>query len=498
MKKRLLSMILVLVICLGLGVSAFAGGDASEEALPAAEAPAEEAPAEEVPAEEALPAEEEAPAEEAPAEEAPAEEAPAEEIPAEEEVPAAEAPAEEEAPPARDGGGPVGDDPVGWNGDDAGVLHITGAGPTYDFTGEEEHESPFTMLMRYDYAITAALINEGITNIGDYIFYNCSMLQSVFIPASATRIGKNAFTGCAALKDIYYAGTKEQWAALEIEPSLEYSGRSSYEGITVHYGAAEGDVPTPSVPTPVPVSGDIVASGYCGNGGIPALDDYESSWATNATWTLDTSGTLTISGSGDTCMCMQITRTQIIGGGSSASYIVTSPWWRYRSSIRTVVIERGILFLGTMNFRDLENLTAVYLPNTLCGFKKYQGNNPGTFHNTALRDVYYEGTSLQWSTMMNLADVDFNGAKMHYEVSLDPEPEQPEQPDQPEPGDNPAAVPGDMDGDGERTVRDVFALLGAVAAGKTTVRPENAQADMDHDGFLTAWDAALILQAIVA
>ena len=74
-------------------------------------------------------------------------------------------------------------------------------------------------------------IPEGVTTIGAVTFWDCTALASITIPDTVMGIGNDAFYGCKNLKEVYYAGSKKQWAAI----SIEY-GNDSLNSATIHYG----------------------------------------------------------------------------------------------------------------------------------------------------------------------------------------------------------------------------------------------------------------------
>lgn len=87
--------------------------------------------------------------------------------------------------------------------------------------------------------------------------------------------------------------------------------------------------------SPTPTSDPIVASGTCGN---------------NAVWSLDTDGTLTISGTGNM---------------TNYSRAADVPWYDNREDIKNVVIENGILTIGDYAFSGCKSLMSITIPDSV-------------------------------------------------------------------------------------------------------------------------------------
>ncbi len=79
---------------------------------------------------------------------------------------------------------------------DSGLLVISGKGAinNYNFPGSP---TPWKRT-----SIDSLIIEEGVTEIGDYAFYYCENLRSISLPTSLTRIGAFAFTGCNGLNSL--------------------------------------------------------------------------------------------------------------------------------------------------------------------------------------------------------------------------------------------------------------------------------------------------------
>jgi hypothetical protein len=84
-----------------------------------------------------------------------------------------------------------------WNfNEEAGILTISGTGAmtSYDYTN-----CPWK---NYRNSIQTVIIENGVTTIGSYAFYNCPNLSNIEIPESITTIGNSAFRKCVHLTEV--------------------------------------------------------------------------------------------------------------------------------------------------------------------------------------------------------------------------------------------------------------------------------------------------------
>ena len=71
-------------------------------------------------------------------------------------------------------------------------------------------------------SLTSVSIPSSVTYIGETAFRGCTSLASMTIPNSVTTIGDGAFYGCKSLASVTYTGTKAQWEAIEREHHWGY------------------------------------------------------------------------------------------------------------------------------------------------------------------------------------------------------------------------------------------------------------------------------------
>ena len=199
---------------------------------------------------------------------------------------------------------------VKWALDDNGTLTISGSGAMADYNAR--NIMPWSDNVK---TIKTVVIENGVTNIGDYAFYGHINLKSVTMPNSVESIGINAFFMCMKLSDVYYTGTKAKWDEL-----TKGSGNDSLTNATLYYNYVDG--------------------GTCG----ATTND-------NVYWVLDGYGTLTISGSG-----------AMEGYDKSTN---KAPWNDSIATIKTVVIENGVTNVGDYAFCNCTNLTSVTIPDSV-------------------------------------------------------------------------------------------------------------------------------------
>ncbi|MBQ7950589.1 MAG: leucine-rich repeat domain-containing protein [Clostridia bacterium] len=156
-------------------------------------------------------------------------------------------------------------------------------------------------------SLTTLVIGAGLKVIGASAFHSCAKLSNLTIGSGVTEVGTSAFHNCTALKNVTYLGTQLQWSKITINSQNDALTKATVQ---------------------------VAPDNTCGN---------------NATWSLDSDGTLTISGEGPM--------------GNYTAY--SAPWIDLRNDIKKVVLEEGITSAGTWAFYMLPNLTEVVLPETL-------------------------------------------------------------------------------------------------------------------------------------
>ena len=123
-------------------------------------------------------------------------------------------------------------------------LAISGTGAMDNYRGH----ATYAPWYNYRSIIETIVIDEGLTTIGDYAFFECRLVESIVLPSSISRIGSYAFQNCSSLSSIslpmslsyvgarafsgcnlqsvYFVGTVSEWLRVEF---IDYTGITNAE-----------------------------------------------------------------------------------------------------------------------------------------------------------------------------------------------------------------------------------------------------------------------------
>lgn len=143
-------------------------------------------------------------------------------------------------------------------------------------------------------------------------FKNCTALTDVYIGSGITSIASEAFSNCSGIRNVWYRGTKDQWADLGVYGTSSYQNGYLLDASRHYLAGTHGD---------------------------------------NISWNISFDGVLTVSGSG------------------AMAEIGKQPSWcddgDVKAFIKKVVVAEGVTALNEGAFFDLHKMQQVSLPETL-------------------------------------------------------------------------------------------------------------------------------------
>lgn len=203
-------------------------------------------------------------------------------------------------------------DSLTWALSKEGTLTISGSGMMYNYGSSWYDGGEYAPWHNYESLIKSAVIENGVNSIGNQAFYELDNLTDIYIPYTVVSIDHGAVWVGSTTPTVHgYNSTAAQTYASQRGLGFE----------------SLGDVPADAYFT--------IASGTYGD---------------NLTWTLDSNGLLTISGTGE----MQY-----------ASYAGGYPWHNYMEYVKSLKIEEGITSITEDAFYEYSNLTDISFASTI-------------------------------------------------------------------------------------------------------------------------------------
>jgi len=227
------------------------------------------------------------------------------------------------------------------------------------------------------YGLNEITIPSSVTTIKNSAFSSCISLKNTTIPNSVTSIGDFAFSGCTDLTLRVHKNTyAHTWCLNNIVP-FDLVHLPGNNCICV---VCKGVSHTPNECCRCSACGEIChtadirnicifcgktatyifASGVCGADGD------------NLSWKLDSTGLLTIEGSGK----MKDYRSDY----------TRAPWHSHRENIASAVIDSGVTSIGNAAFYDCDGLNGIVLPEGITSIGSYAFEDCSNLMNVILPD----------------------------------------------------------------------------------------------------------------
>ncbi len=202
-------------------------------------------------------------------------------------------------------------------------------------TGEIKEISAFVSPWNsYQKQITSVEIQEGITSIGDRLFYFCTSLTSITIPSSVTSIGDRVFVGCKGLTSITVDENNGFYCSLD----------------DVLFNKTKTEL--------ICYSASKTASSYIVPDGVTSISDYAFSYCTNLT-SITIPSSVTSMGMGVFEGC---------------------------TSLTSITIPSSVTSISNGLFRDCTNLTSITIPSSITSISDY------VFQRSGLTTAIFEDT----------------------------------------------------------------------------------------------------------
>jgi len=258
---------------------------------------------------------------------------------------------------------------------DGTVLTISGNGPMGSWY------SYITQPWGRD--ITEVIIEDGVTRIGDYAFYNCRSLTSVTIPNSVKSIGYYAFEYCSSLTNVYITDIAA-WCKIDFNTfysnplcyakNLYFNCELVNDLIIPNSVTSIGDsafcdctsLTSVTIPNSVTSIGDS-AFRYCTSLTSVTIPNSVTSIDDSAFWGCDNLTSVTI---GDSITnisdytfydCTSLTSITIPDGVKSLGSFAFSRC----TSLTSITIPTSVTSIGDHVFGECTNLTSVTIPTSV-------------------------------------------------------------------------------------------------------------------------------------
>ena len=232
-------------------------------------------------------------------------------------------------------------------------------------------------------SLTSVTIGNSVTSIGNLTFYNCSNLTSLTMPISTT-FKSNSFYGVSNLTSITLTkgtGTGVDYTDVTYQYTPWYESRSSLESLIIEDGITSignysfcnlTSLTSIIIPDSVTSIGERAFSG-CSSvlsvnipNGVNSIGTYAfKNCSSIKSIVMPISTKRGIFEDVSNLTSITLTRGTGIGVNYYSSSYKSSPWYKSRNSLESVILEDGIISIGDYSFHNCTGLTSIIIPDSV-------------------------------------------------------------------------------------------------------------------------------------
>ena len=343
-------------------------------------------------------------------------------------------------------------DNLSWTLDAGGTLTISGTGAMYNYGYDLVTSGTYAPWRSQVTAITAIVIGNGVTSIGDFAFYNCNRLTNVTIPNSVTSIGENAFSICINLTNVTIPDSVtsigknafsscgltsvtvpdgvisigiqafqycNSLTSVKISSSVTSIGMEAFHECSrlTNIGVASGNPAYSSIDGVLFNADQTLLHTYPGGKNdssydipvsVTSIGDCAFAACNNLT-NVTIPNSVTSIGDSAFNSCSNLTSVTIPDSVTSFGNSVFI--WCY--NLTDVTIGAGVTRIGIGAFFGCNGLTSVTIPSSVTKIRA-----TAFLHCTKLTDVYYSGTETEWKAIsVDKDNTELTNATIHYNIA---------------------------------------------------------------------------------
>ena len=231
---------------------------------------------------------------------------------------------------------------------------------------------------------TRLVIDESVTNVGNYAFKDCTWLESIKIPSSVVKFGEGAFD-CCQFNEVYYEGDIASWCAIDIATS-EYSEGEIGEDNGSESNIIEIVCGSPCCKnTQLYIDGEKVVNLVIPLG-VTSIGDATFRHCSTLT-SVEIPDSVNYIGNSSSAFCTSLTSVAIpnsvtkigcsafagcssLTSGNIPTNITYVPYGMYMETpITSITIPDGVTYVGMAAFQLCTKLTSIVIPNSVTSIK---------------------------------------------------------------------------------------------------------------------------------